>query len=57
MRKAGIRAGDELTVRVSGPGRVEFERVEDLVSRWAGSIPPRTYHEGYLERLRTEWER
>lgn len=39
LRAAGLEPGDDLVVRAKGPGRLELERVSDLVARWAGSMP------------------
>jgi bifunctional DNA-binding transcriptional regulator/antitoxin component of YhaV-PrlF toxin-antitoxin module len=57
LREARLAPGDELRIRVSGPGRLELERVQDLVARWAGSLPPGTYPDRYVDELRDEWER
>jgi AbrB family looped-hinge helix DNA binding protein len=58
MRKAGIKPGDDLIVRETGPGKVEIERVSDhaqrIIDEFAGTLP---YPEGYLDELRDEWER
>jgi len=55
MREAGLTAGDEVIIRASAPGRIELERAEDLINRYAGSLPAGTYPLGYLEKLRGEW--
>jgi AbrB family looped-hinge helix DNA binding protein len=55
LREAGLAAGDELVIRVTGSGRVEIERADDVIKRFAGSLPPGTYPSGYLKELRDEW--
>jgi AbrB family looped-hinge helix DNA binding protein len=57
LRAAGINAGDEVVIRVAGSGRIEVERADDLVARFAGSLPEGIYAPGYLEELRDEWRR
>lgn len=56
-REAGLRAGDEIQIHVVGPGRLELERVDDFVARWAGCLPSGTYPDGYVQAMRDEWER
>ena len=55
LRAAGLAPGDEFRIRVIGPGRLELERVDDLVNRWAGSLPSGIYGPDYLDELRAEW--
>jgi AbrB family looped-hinge helix DNA binding protein len=55
LREAGLAAGDEVVVRAAGHGRIELERADDLVRRFAGSLPAGTYPSGHLEKLRREW--
>lgn len=56
LREAGLAPGDVVKVRAAGPGRLEVERAEDLVERFAGSLSG-VYPSGYLDELRDEWER
>jgi AbrB family looped-hinge helix DNA binding protein len=55
LREAGLAAGDEVVVRAHGHGRIEIERADDLIRRYAGSLPAGTYPGGYLDGLRGEW--
>jgi AbrB family looped-hinge helix DNA binding protein len=54
LREAGLAAGDEVVVRAAGKGRIELERADDLIRRFAGSLPAGTYPRGHLEELRSE---
>jgi bifunctional DNA-binding transcriptional regulator/antitoxin component of YhaV-PrlF toxin-antitoxin module len=55
LREAGLTAGDDVVIRAAGRGRIELERAEDLIRRYAGSLPAGTYPAGYLHELRGEW--
>ena len=57
LRAAGLSAGDDVVIRVAGQGRLEVERADDLIARFAGSVPAGTYPRGHLDELRDEWPR
>ena len=54
LRAAGLSAGDDVVIRVAGRGRIELERADDLIARFAGSVPVGTYRPGHLDELRDE---
>ncbi|MDP2712505.1 MAG: AbrB/MazE/SpoVT family DNA-binding domain-containing protein [Solirubrobacteraceae bacterium] len=56
MRAAGLRAGDEVTIRPIGDGEVVVAARGSRVRRHAG-IAGGIYHPDELEQLRDEWER
>jgi AbrB family looped-hinge helix DNA binding protein len=56
MRAAGIRAGDEITVRPVGDGEIVLAIRGSRVRRHAG-IATGIYKAGELDRLRDEWKR
>jgi bifunctional DNA-binding transcriptional regulator/antitoxin component of YhaV-PrlF toxin-antitoxin module len=55
LSEAGLEAGDDVRVRVVGPGRLELVRTEDLVTEFAGVFDAKVYPKGYLDELRREW--
>jgi bifunctional DNA-binding transcriptional regulator/antitoxin component of YhaV-PrlF toxin-antitoxin module len=55
LRAAGLEVGERLVVRADGPGRVVFEREEDVVGEFAGALTG-AYETDELARLRDEWD-
>lgn len=56
MRAAGLRPGDEITVRPVGNGEIVLATRGTRIRRHAG-IATGIYGDGELDRLRDEWER
>jgi bifunctional DNA-binding transcriptional regulator/antitoxin component of YhaV-PrlF toxin-antitoxin module len=56
MRAAGLRPGDEVTIRPNGAGEVVVALRGSRVRRHAG-IATGIYAAGELNRLRDEWQR
>jgi AbrB family looped-hinge helix DNA binding protein len=56
MRAAGLRPGEEVTVRPIGDGELIIAARGSRVRRHAG-IAAGIYEEGELDRLRDEWDR
>ena len=56
MRAAGVRSGDEVTIRAAGDGELVVAVRGTRVRRHAG-IASGIYAAGELDRLRDEWER
>lgn len=54
LREAGPAAGDDVVLRASAHGRIELERADDLITRYAGSLPAGSYPAGHLDQLRGE---
>lgn len=55
LEEAGLSAGDEVVIRARGNGQIAIERADDLIRRFAGSLPSGTHPADYLEQLRSEW--
>lgn len=56
MRAAGLRVGDEVTVRPIGDGEVIIATRGTRIGRHAG-IATGIYRDGELDSLRDEWNR
>lgn len=56
MRAAGLRPGDEITVRPVGDGEIVLATRGTRIRRHAG-IATGIYKDGELDRLRDEWQR
>jgi bifunctional DNA-binding transcriptional regulator/antitoxin component of YhaV-PrlF toxin-antitoxin module len=56
MRAAGLRAGEEVTVRPIGDGELIIAARGSRIRRHAG-IAAGIYEERELDRLRDEWQR
>jgi bifunctional DNA-binding transcriptional regulator/antitoxin component of YhaV-PrlF toxin-antitoxin module len=55
LRGAGIEVGERLSARADGPGRVVFERLDDVVAEFDGALTD-VYETGELDALRDEWD-
>lgn len=55
LRAAGLEAGERLTARADGPGRVILEREEDVLAEFTGALTG-VYADRELEALRDEWD-
>jgi bifunctional DNA-binding transcriptional regulator/antitoxin component of YhaV-PrlF toxin-antitoxin module len=55
MRNAGLEAGERMTARADGPGRVVLEREEDVLKLYAGTLTG-VYDGETLDQLRDEWD-
>jgi bifunctional DNA-binding transcriptional regulator/antitoxin component of YhaV-PrlF toxin-antitoxin module len=52
---AGFHAGDVLTVRAVGPGRVELTRLDELFAKHRGRVKGAAGAREAVEQLRDEW--
>lgn len=55
LQESGLGPGDDVVIHAQGNGQIAIERAEDLVRRYAGSLPGGTFPTGYLDGLRDEW--
>ncbi|MBV8301099.1 MAG: AbrB/MazE/SpoVT family DNA-binding domain-containing protein [Candidatus Dormibacteraeota bacterium] len=55
LRRAGLATGDRLDVIVERPGEVRLVRHDDPIERASGILTG-VYEEGYLDKLRGEWD-
>jgi bifunctional DNA-binding transcriptional regulator/antitoxin component of YhaV-PrlF toxin-antitoxin module len=55
MRASGIEPGDDVQIRVAGPGRVEVIKTADVLGDIAGAFDSSVFPEGYLEEVRSGW--
>jgi len=55
MRNAGLEAGERLTARADGPGRVVLEREQDILKMYAGALTG-VYRGETIDQLRDEWD-
>ncbi len=55
MRNAGLEAGERLTARADGPGRVVLEREADVLKLYTGMLTG-VYESETLDQLRDEWD-
>jgi len=54
LRAAGLRAGERVSARADGPGRILLERQHDVLGEFAGSLSG-VYDRDELDQLRDEW--
>jgi bifunctional DNA-binding transcriptional regulator/antitoxin component of YhaV-PrlF toxin-antitoxin module len=55
FQAAGFQAGDVVTVRAVGPGRVELTRLDELFAKHRGRVKGGTEAREAIEQLRDEW--
>jgi bifunctional DNA-binding transcriptional regulator/antitoxin component of YhaV-PrlF toxin-antitoxin module len=56
LRAAGLKAGDEISIRPVGNGEIVLASRGSRIRRHAG-IATGVYRDGELDRLRNEWKR
>ena len=57
LREAGLEAGDEVEVRVTGRGHLELVKSDPdrVIERYAGIFDDSVYPDDYLDQQRAEW--
>lgn len=55
LRDAGLHAGERVSARADGPGRVVLEREQDVLAEFRGALTG-VYPAGELAGLRDEWD-
>jgi bifunctional DNA-binding transcriptional regulator/antitoxin component of YhaV-PrlF toxin-antitoxin module len=55
LHGAGLKPGDDVTIRVVAPGRLEIVHADALITEFAGIFDESVYPKGYLDDLRREW--
>jgi bifunctional DNA-binding transcriptional regulator/antitoxin component of YhaV-PrlF toxin-antitoxin module len=55
LRAAGLQVGERLVARADGPGRVVFEREDDVLAELSGALTG-VYEADELAVLRDEWD-
>jgi len=50
-----LKPGDDVTIRVVAPGRLEIVHADALITEFAGIFDESVYPKGYLDDLRREW--
>jgi len=56
LAEAGVQVGESLRVEALGPGRVILTRADDRLEDLLGALSSDVYPDGYLQKLRAEWE-
>lgn len=54
LRAAGLEVGERVVAHAAGPGRIVFEREDDVIAAFAG-VMTGVYRDDELDELRDEW--
>lgn len=55
LRTAGLRPGNRVQAKATGPGRVVLTRVDELLDRYSGALDTGGRLRAVVEGLREEW--